>query len=533
MKVVTADEIRKIDSSAIKDIGIPSLVLMERAGVSAAEHICKRYSPHCFSGISRALVLCGGGNNGGDGFVIARELLNRSFDVKVILLADLKDLSSDCEKQYNIAKNFGLDIIIKPPLDDFDLSYGLIIDAVFGTGLNKPIKGYIAQVFERIKTFKDIISVDIPSGICSDTGQILGSALIAKLTITFGLPKIGLLLFPGREHCGELIIENIGFPKRLLEERDIKCELIERDWIRTIIPKRTLDSNKGDYGHVLIIGGARGKVGALIMSAQASMRTGCGRVTIGVPESLSDVYQIRVVEEMVLTLKDKKGGFSKSCISQIYDFINGSVDVIAIGPGMGVNDESLEIVSSLIKSSPLPLVIDADALNCISSLRYEDRIKLLNSSKMPIILTPHTGEMSRLLTKDRGMGSSLLEKNDFRELCREIEADRLNIARAFSKESGAVLVLKGASTVIAAPDGNTYINITGNCGMASAGSGDVLTGMIASFLGQGTSPIEAAQIGVYLHGLSGDIGAKIKSAHSLTASNIINNISSAINEVLG
>jgi NAD(P)H-hydrate epimerase len=492
MKVVTAGQIREIDRVTIKDIGISSLTLMERAGIAVVENICKRYS------FKKALILCGGGNNGGDGFVIARELYNRGFIVKVILLSPISSLSPDCESQYTVAKNYGVDIVIKTQINDSDIAETLIVDAMFGTGLNKPIKGDIWSVIEIINNCSnDVISVDIPSGISADNGQMQGIAVRAGLTVTFGLPKIGHLLFPGREYCGELAVENIGFPKRLLESEDIKCQLLDKEYIKSLIPKRPMDSNKRHYGHVLIIGGASGKTGAAIMADRAALRSGSGLVTIGVPHSLNDIYQAKAVEEMVLSLKDNGlGGFDKECLSQIFEFIHKSASVILIGPGMGVDEHSVEIMISLIKSSPIPLIIDADGINCISSLKYEGRFNLLNSAISPIILTPHTGEMARLISKD---------ERDFRPLCAEIEADRLNVARAYSKDSGAIMVLKGASTIIASPDGMAYINTTGNAGMASAGSGDVLAGMIASFIGQGASPIEAASLGVYLHGVSGDI----------------------------
>ncbi|MBF0540539.1 MAG: NAD(P)H-hydrate dehydratase [Nitrospirae bacterium] len=516
MKIVTSAEIREIDRVTIEELGIQSLVLMERAGVIAASHISKKYLQQ------KTIVLCGGGNNGGDGLVIARELCNYGFDVKVILLSPLDRLSPDCHSQYIIARNFGIDIVVKTTIDDLDIKNALIIDALIGTGLNKPIKDGLLLVIEMINHCNDVVSIDIPSGISADTGQMLGAAVIAKMTITFGLPKIGHLIFPGREHCGELIVENIGFPKRFLETDKIKCELIEKDYIKSIIPKRTINSNKGNYGHALIIGGTSGKTGAVIMASRASLKSGSGLVTIGVPNSLVNVYQGNVVEQMVLPLRDNgNGGFSKDCLDQIFEFIDRSGDVIVIGPGMGVDEQTIEIVTTLIRKSTIPLLIDAGGLNCISTLKYEERLELLNSAKIPLILTPHTGEMARLLSKDNG---------DFKSLCAKVEAERLDISRKFSKDSGAILVLKGASTIISTPNGNSYINITGNPGMATAGSGDVLAGMIASFLGQRVSPVEAAQIGVYLHGISGDIASEVKSMYSMTATDLIENIFMAINK---
>ncbi|TAL25035.1 MAG: NAD(P)H-hydrate dehydratase, partial [Nitrospirae bacterium] len=377
----------------------------------------------------------------------------------------------------------------------------------------KDITGKIADVISFLNNSESpVVSVDIPSGISSDTGQIMGNAVIADYTITFGLPKRGHFLYPGAEHTGSLFIEDIGFPKALLEAA--KVELLERRDVSLLIPERPGYSHKGDYGHVLVVAGSRGKTGAAFMAAKACMRAGAGLVTIGVPESLMDVFQARVTEEMILPLPDAGDGtLSSKASEKILKFLSDKADVLAIGPGISNTDGTKKLISDVVLNAAVPMVIDADAINALSS-----EINIFKKAKAPIILTPHTGEMARLLQGSKGQrvkGS------------REIEIDRINTAMNFSKETGTYLVFKGAPTIIAEPEGSVFINSTGNPGMASAGVGDVLTGMIAGFFGQGLNSLEASILGVFMHGLSGDITAGRKGEHSLIASDIIDSIPEA------
>lgn len=501
MRVATSKEMQEIDRKTIRDYGISGSVLMERAGLAVATRIKELFEKQ------KVIVLSGSGNNGGDGIVAARNLHEWGWNVKVILLFKETKLSRDCLEQYRIAKKTGVPIEFRTEITGKDTHSALVVDAIFGTGLSKDVTGKIADLISFLNNSDaHVISLDIPSGISSDTGLVMGVAVIADYTVTFGLPKRGHLLYPGAEHAGKLFIEDIGFPEELLKSNKLRVELLEKRDVSLLIPERPRYSHKGDYGHVLVVAGSRGKTGAAFMAAKACMRAGAGLVTIGVPESLMDVFQVRVTEEMILPLPDAGDGtLSSKALEKILKFLSDKADVLAIGPGISVTDDTKKLVSVLVAGSPVPMIMDADAINAIQGNQ-----NILKKAKSPIILTPHTGEMAGLL-----QGS------------KESEQDRINIAMKFSKETGTYLVLKGAPTVIAEPEGSVFINSTGNPGMASAGVGDVLTGMIAAFLGQKLNPLEAAILGVYIHGLAGDIAAKRIGEHSLIASDIIDMISEA------
>jgi NAD(P)H-hydrate epimerase len=512
MKVVTAQQMCEIDRITIEDYGIASLVLMERAGLAVA----KRAKDLGFD--KKIVIVCGGGNNGGDGIVAARNLYNWGFRVKVLILSSEKALSPECHKQFEIARKMGIPMRFSTEMNERDIhGVTLIIDAIFGTGLNRDVKDKIAKVIRFINSYRErnkfsVLSIDIPSGISSDTGAILGEAINADFTVTFGVPKVGHFLYPGADHRGKLFIEDIGFPTELLRSEILKISLIDEELISNLIPERPKYSHKGDYGHVLIVGGSKGKTGAPFMASRACMRSGSGLVTIGVPESLFKVFQEKVIEEMTLPLIDKDGIISIDALEKILDFVTKKADVLAIGPGMGISSDTISIMDELILKSSIPIVIDADGLNSLSTT------DVLKKAKAPIILTPHPGEMARLLGLKTEHRTQSTEK-DIRE---EIEKDRINTAISFSKETGTYVILKGVPTIIADPEGNSYINTTGNPGMATAGTGDVLTGIVASFLGQGLSPLDASLLGVYIHGLAGDLAASEKGYHSLIATDIIN-----------
>ena len=514
MKVVTANEMREIDRTAIEQYGILSLLLMERAGLAVSKRILEIFPQ------KKVIVLCGRGNNGGDGIVVARNLYNWGYKVKIIVLSKKEDLSRDCYFQLEIAEKLDIPIEFRDILTKEDLHGAILVDAVFGTGLSKPVTGKIADIFSFInESGVSVISIDMPSGISSDTGEILGEAIKADYTVTFGLPKRGHFLYPGAGYTGKLFIEDIGFPFRLLNSDQLKVELTTAEVVSGMIRKRDKYSHKGDYGHALIVAGSRGKTGAAIMTARSCMRSGSGMVTLAVPESLMNIFQGQVIEEMTLPLPDdNKGMLSSEALSILLDFIyEKGIDVIAIGPGIGISQNTTKIVKELLIRSTVPIVIDADGINslCIS----EDGVKtdqVLRKAKSPVILTPHLGEMERLL--------KAINKNKQK---RDIEKDRINTAIEFSKSMGVYLVLKGVPTIIAEPEERAFINTTGNPGMATAGAGDVLAGIITSFVGQGLNPLSASLLGVYIHGLSGDIARKRFGEHSLIASDIIDCICDA------
>ncbi len=500
MKVVNSKEMQEIDRRTIEGCGIPGSVLMERAGLAVARKICEMYPP------GKLIVVAGAGNNGGDGIVVGRELHNSGWNVKILLLLKEDKLSPDCLAQYRTAKQIGVPIDFRTTIEHADLHAAIVVDALFGTGLSKDITGPLAETIDLLNASgAPVISVDIPSGVSSDDGHVLGTAVRATATVTFGAPKRGHFLHPGVEYAGELIVENIGFPEDFFN--DVSCNLLERGKMSALVPSRPRYSHKGDYGHVLIVAGSRGKTGAAFMSAKACLMSGCGLVTLGVPETLMNVFQSRVTEEMCLPLPDQGNGtLSAKAAQSILDFTGGKADVLAIGPGIGVSEGTVALIKEIVPSVGVPVVMDADALNSL-----EGKTQMLENANSPLVLTPHPGEFSRLSGKSIG----------------DIEADRIECAKDFAKGNKVALILKGVPTIVAGPTGNTYISPTGNPSMAKGGAGDVLTGMVASFIGQGLSAVDASCLAVYLHGTAGDLAASEFGLHSVLASDIIGAIPEA------
>ena len=527
MKVVTAQEMREIDRKTIRKFRVPGHVLMERAGVAVAGRVKKLFAR------KKTIVLAGSGNNGGDGLVAARELFKSHWNVKVLLFGKKDRLNPECLAQLRIAKQVGVPVEFRTGIAEKDLHGAVVVDAMLGTGLNKDVEGSMAKVVTFLNdSGSPVVSVDIPSGISSDSGQVMGVAVKAGYTVTFGLPKRGHLLYPGADHTGRLFIEDIGFPEDLLTSEGIKTELLEKETLACLVPERPKYSHKGDYGHVLIVAGSRGKTGAALMAAKACLRAGAGLVTLGVPESLMDVFQCRVTEEMTLPLPDRGDGtLSSKSVETILRYLADRADVLCIGPGIGVSDETGTLMAKLILSSRAPLVVDADGINSLGSLQGKQGAReVLKKALAPIILTPHPGEMARLLKGGKGKRQGAKGSPGYEisgSLHKEIEKDRINTTVNFAKETGTCLVLKGVPTIIAEPEGRAFINSTGNPGMATAGTGDVLAGMVSSFLAQGVNPVNASILGVFMHGLAGDLAAREKGVHSLIASDIIDSLPAA------
>ncbi|HBH61395.1 MAG TPA: bifunctional ADP-dependent NAD(P)H-hydrate dehydratase/NAD(P)H-hydrate epimerase [Nitrospiraceae bacterium] len=537
LKIATSEEMQRIDRTAIETYGIAGTVLMERAGLRVVARINELF----FQGTEqrvpgtdknrgrKIIVFCGGGNNGGDGLVIARVLHNQGREVEAYVTVNPASLKGDAKINYRAAGKYG--VVIRP-VSYFLKHYRscvtcncLIVDALLGTGLRKEVRALLADVIGKINRMSaPVVSVDIPSGICSDTGQIMGCAIKAQFTVTFGLPKRGHFLYPGAEFAGQLFIEEIGFPRKLIESEKIRINLVQKEDVSSLLPVRPKYSHKGTYGHVLIVAGSKGKTGAALMAAKACFRTGAGLVTIGIPETLLSTFQSRVTEEMILPLPDTGNGtLSYRAADSILDFLKKTGNVLAIGPGLSPDNELSKLLNVLIRESGVPIVIDADGLNAIA-----DNVYVLKKSSVPVILTPHPGEMTRLLKKESGGRNQSSGATGLRE---KIEKDRINIALTFARKTKTYLVLKGVPTVTSTPQGEAFINSTGNPGMATAGSGDVLTGMISAFLAQGMSPADASVMGVFLHGVAGDIIAEKKSQQSLTASDIIKAIPSVLKSI--
>lgn len=491
MRAATADQMREIDRIAINEYGIPGIVLMENAGVSVVRMLELKWEPLAER---KFCILAGKGNNGGDGYVIARHLSNQGAKVKVFLLGEKRAVSGDAKINLDIIDKMGIDTIEINNERDWDkvrvaaTFSDCLIDALLGTGFRGEVSGDMARLIDIINAAgKPVVAVDIPSGVEADTGRVCSKAVRASYTVTFGLPKPGLFLYPGAEYTGELTVADIGIPTAVIAGLDIKQNIIMADAIRAIIPRRSPADHKGMSGRVLVVAGSRGLSGAAAMAAEGALRVGAGLVTLAAPGSLQDVLAVKLTEVMTKPLAEiEAGSISGEAVSDIIRFSAGS-DVLAIGPGIGREEETAAAVREVITAAECSIVIDADALNALAGYT-----RILNECAALPVLTPHPGEMARLT----GLSTEA------------VNADRIAIARQAAAEWGSIVVVKGASTVVAFPDGEVYINTTGNAGMATGGTGDVLTGIIAGLIAQGMSSHDAAVAGVYIHGLAGDVAAQ-------------------------
>ena len=491
MRVATASEMREIDNIAIHEYGIPGTVLMENAGVAVIrrlESVWESLAERKFC------VLAGKGNNGGDGYVIARHLANQGARVKVFLLGEKAGISGDARINLDIIDKMGLDIIEIVSERDWDkvkvaaAFSDCLVDALLGTGFRGEVSGDMAQIIDIMNVAgKPVIAVDIPSGVEADTGRICGKAVQAAYTVTFGLPKPGLFLYPGAECAGEITVADIGIPTVVVSRQNIKQNIIMAGMVRSILPRRSPAAHKGTSGSVLVIAGSRGLSGAAAMAAEGALRAGAGLVTLSAPASLQTLLAVKLTEVMTKPLAETEtGGICREAVGEMLQLASGS-DVLAIGPGLGRQEETVSAVRETITAAQCPLVIDADALYALAGYT-----NLLNECAALPVLTPHPGEMARLTKLD----------------VEAVNADRVGVARQAAGEWGCIVVLKGARTVVAFPDGEIYINTTGNAGMATGGTGDVLTGIIAGLIAQGMSSHDAALAGVYVHGLAGDVAAQ-------------------------
>ncbi len=385
----------------------------------------------------------------------------------------------------------------------------IVVDAILGTGLTEAVRGIYKHVIESLnKSGKPIIAVDIPSGLSADTGMVLGSSIQADVTVTFAIPKLGVILYPAAEAVGELEIVDIGMPKTLIERSAIHVHVLDTASMQRSFHKRPPNTHKGTYGHVLVIAGSPGKAGAALMAGRAALRTGAGLVTLAVPENLRVPLEIPTLEVMTAALPETGQG---TISIDAYDDILALAQekrVVALGPGLSTHPSTVELVFRLIQTLEIPLVIDADGLNAVAQ-----RPDVLLEAKAPVILTPHPGEMARLLPHP------------------PIQNDRLQAARQMVQRYHCFLALKGARTILAAPDGKIFINPTGNPGMATAGAGDVLTGVIAGLIAQNIIPVEAMKAGVFLHGLAGDLMAREKGEYGLVAGDILEAIPYAMKQI--
>lgn len=510
MKFATIAEIKAIEKQAVEKYGIPSIVLMENAGSETARQMGLIMGTLQHKKIA---ILAGKGNNGGDGYVIARHLYNQGAKVRVFVVGDKGQVSGDALTNLEIIINMGIDVVEVLHDGDWDkvkiaMNFTeCLVDALVGTGFTGKLTGNMAQVVESInKANKMVIAVDVPSGVNADTGQIDGIAVKADHTITFSLPKQGLLLYPGASYAGDVSVADIGIPRELLTDEKIKQNIITSSEIARMFVGRSPNAHKGSCGRALVIAGSKGLTGAATLTSNATVRAGAGLVTLGIAESLHAIMEMKVTEVMTKALPEViVGAIGQEAVHDVQEMALQS-DIVAIGPGMGRHMDTLAAMRQLIMTVEKPLVLDADALYALVG-----HTELLGQVKAMPVLTPHAGEMSRLtgLTVE------------------ELDQDRVYIARQSAIDWGSIVVLKGARTLVAFPDGEVYININGNAGMATGGTGDVLTGVIAALIAQGLSSHEAALVGVYIHGLAGDIVAK-GGMIGMTASDLIRALPAAI-----
>jgi NAD(P)H-hydrate epimerase len=501
MKVLTAAEMREADRRTI-EMGIPGIVLMENAGMRVVEFLAERFAP---LEAERVLVLCGKGNNGGDGLVIARQIHTRfpKCWLTVVMCADTTDLHGNVRQNYAMLRACGCPVTTEIPADACRAT--VIVDALLGTGITGPPRGdiekAIVEINGRLRPTK-VVAVDIPSGMSSDTGVSAGKVARADYTVTFVAPKLGQVMPPNCDMTGELIVRPIGTPWELY--RDGKIDLIEPSMFSRVLAPRPPAGHKGTFGHALVVAGSRGKTGAAALCGMGALRAGAGLVTVASAESAISLIAAHAPELMTEPLAETPHG-SIGLNAALATAAAGKT-VIAMGPGLGRQPEIPILVASLMESFEQPLVLDADALVDIAKATPTPRVR---------VLTPHPGEMARLTGKTVA----------------EVQADRIGVAREFAESRSVTVVLKGQRTLIAFPDGRAWINPTGTPAMGTGGTGDVLTGMIAGFLAQFPQhPDEAVAAAVYLHGMAGQLGARALGERCLIASDLLRYLPAAMEE---
>jgi len=516
MWLVNSEQMRELDRQTIQKAKVPGTTLMERAGTGVVTHLLQ----YCGSPKGKKIVVfCGKGNNGGDGLVVARLLQAKGALITVMLLAPYQELSPDAKTMYRrFKKKAKLSQILVLPnqenLQSVTHNAHILIDALLGTGLSSSVRDPYAMAIETINRSQacTTVAVDIPSGLDSETGAILGRAVKADLTVTFGYPKIGLYVGDAINQVGHIEVVDIGIPHEFIEELNPHTQLLTQEFIPSLIPPRPASSHKGTFGHTGIVAGSPGKAGAPALAALGALRVGTGLVTVATPQTVMPIVESKLLEVMTLALPETREHLVG--IEAGPDLLHFSQDksALAFGPGIGISSSTTDLLSELLPQLEAPCVLDADALNNLTS-----HLAVFPNMKQLPVLTPHPGEMARLLSNTSS---------------KSINKDRIGTARSFASTHRVILVLKGANTVIANPQGHIAICPTGNPGMASAGMGDVLTGMIAGLLAQGLTAWDAARAGVYLHGLAGDIAASTIGEPGLIASDLIAAIPHALTKTL-
>lgn len=515
MRVLDAAQMREADRRTIDEIGVPSIVLMENAGRAVAGAIVARFATR---ERRRVAVLCGRGSNGGDGLVVARVLAERGAAVTIILLARAEEVRGDARTNLDIAGRLGLRVTEAPGASAWQAcrpevaAADLVVDALVGTGLRAPLEGLPAAVVADVNAARrPVVAVDLPSGLSADTGACIGACVKARVTVTLGAPKLPLVVSPAAELAGEMVVADIGIPARVVDElAGRRVELLTRDILRARLPARARDAHKGDHGRVVVVAGSAGKAGAARLAGTGALRSGAGLVTVATPASC--VGPVAAVPEyMTAALPETEEGTVRRTAADVVLALGA--DVVAVGPGLGVGPEPRALVRALVERVPGPLVLDADALNALA----DEPGTLAVRRDRVTVATPHPGEMARLAGTSVG----------------DVQAKRIDAARRFAEEHGVHVVLKGARTVIAAPSGSIRVNASGNPGMATGGTGDVLAGVMAAWLAQAEDAEAATSLAVHLHGLAGDLAAKRVGETGLVAGDVADHLGAAVLELVG
>jgi NAD(P)H-hydrate epimerase len=505
---------READRRTIHELGIPSIVLMENAGRQAVAAMEAAFEDLATSHVG---VLCGRGNNGGDGFVVARTLVQRGIDTAVFLLGSVADVRGDARTNLEVLGRIGLTVVEVTSAQDWELHFtevsecDLIVDAILGTGFRGRLTGLLETVVADVNGLGvPVVAIDIPTGLSADTHTVDGEAIEASMTVTIAAPKIPLVFPPADSNAGDLVIADIGIPYPVIDEIEGPyLELLARDRMREIVPARAADSHKGDFGRVLVVAGSTGRTGAAHLAAQGALRSGAGLVTVATPRSCQPVVAAMAPEYMTEPLDETPAGtVDFAALDRVLDI---AADVIAVGPGLGQSPATAAFVHALLERAGVPLVLDADALNAFAS----EPDRLMGRDGVDVIVTPHPGEMARLLNVS----------------IEAVQHDRLRYARDFAAAHRVHVVLKGHRTIIASPDGRAFVNLTGNAGMATGGTGDVLTGMIAAWFAQLLDAEAACKLAVYLHGSAGDLAEADEGDVALTAGDLVGRLGDAVLEL--
>jgi NAD(P)H-hydrate epimerase len=514
MRVLNTGQMREADRRTIEDIGIPSIVLMENAGRQAVAAMEAAFDE---LGTMRVGVMCGRGNNGGDGFVVARTLIQRGVDTSVFLLGSVSEVRGDARTNLEVLGRIGLTVVEITNAQEWELHSSelaecdLMVDAILGTGFRGRLTGFLETVIADLNGLGvPVVAIDLPTGVSADSAEIEGPAIEASMTVTLAAPKIPLVFPPADSHAGDLVIADIGIPLPLLDEIEGQhLELLTRERMREIVPARAADSHKGDFGRVLIVAGSTGRTGAAHLAALGALKSGAGLVTVATPRSCLPVVASMAPEYMTEPLEETtQGTIDFAAVDRVLDI---NADVIAVGPGLGQAPGTSAFVHALLERAGVPLVLDADALNAFAG----EPDRLMGRDEVAVVITPHPGEMARLLNTTVDA----------------IQRDRLRHAREFAAAHKVHVVLKGHRTLIAAPDGRTFVNLTGNAGMATGGTGDLLTGMLAAWLAQLLDAEAAAKLAVYLHGTAGDLAEADEGDVAMTAGDVAAHLGDAVLEL--